>query len=127
MLLIRLMESFLDFKYLSSVSLPVFAISALTVSKIFNQNGLRIFDIEELTTHGGSLRIFGCHLGASQCLTRRAKSILAQEYEHGLNKLSYYEKFQARTDKIKDEFLNFLIDSLKNSFVIDLLLTNLSP
>ena len=89
-------------------------LSALTVSKIFNQNGLRIFDIEELTTHGGSLRIFGCHLGASQCLTPRAKSILAQEYEHGLDKLSYYEKFQTRTDNIKDEFLNFLIEAKKS-------------
>ena len=49
-------------------------------------------------------------MGASQCQTRRAKSILAQEYEHGLDKLSYYEKFQARTDKIKDEFLNFCPD-----------------
>lgn len=89
-------------------------LSAITVSKIFKQNGLRIFDIEELATHGGSLRVFGCHSGASHRLTPGAKTVFDKEYEQGLDNINYYETFQTRTDNIKYEFLNFLIEAKKS-------------
>ena len=89
-------------------------LSALTVAKIFLQAGLRIFDIEELPTHGGSLRVYGCHAKAPYSITTKAKSVLSEECNRGLDNINFYDKFQTYSDTIKNEFLNFLIDAKKN-------------
>jgi len=85
-------------------------LSLHAVARIFSAAGLKICDVEELPTHGGSLRIYGCHADrAIECgdaVTRR----LAEEQQYGLLDLATYSAVQARAEKIKDDFLAFLIE-----------------
>jgi len=84
--------------------------SLYTVSRIFKQTGLRVFYVEELSTHGGSLRIFGCHQNDSRVTTESVNSMLTEEVSRGLQSLITYQNFQARADKVKDDLLSFLIE-----------------
>ena len=85
-------------------------LSLQTVNQIFSAVGLRIFNVEELSTHGGSLRVYGCHKNDTR-LTQDAVSVVLQdEIHHGLQHLNTYLKFQPRADKIKNELLIFLIE-----------------
>lgn len=88
-------------------------LSLYTVEKIFNAAGLRVYDAEELSTHGGSLRIYGCHMDARMQTTPSVSEILAEEERFGLRDPQTYARFQARADKIKDNLLQFLIDCKK--------------
>jgi hypothetical protein len=84
-------------------------LSLYTVRCIFADAGLRIWDVEELPTHGGSLRIYGCHDEDSRIETFNVAAMLAEEERRGLRCLSSYIEFQPRADRIKDDFLSFLI------------------
>lgn len=81
-----------------------------TVSRIFAAAGLRVLDVEELPTHGGSLRVYGCHQDDSRATTSAVAEVLAKEAEHGLQSLATYQDFQSRADRVKDDLLRFLID-----------------
>jgi hypothetical protein len=85
-------------------------LSLHTVNRIFETAGLRVWDVEELPTHGGSLRVYGCHQGDSRSTQTAVGSILQAEVEHGLQDLKTYLKFQPRANKIKDDLLSFLIE-----------------
>ena len=85
-------------------------LSLQTVSLIFSAAGLRIFNVEELTTHGGSLRVYGCHQNDSRLTQYVVSSVLKKEIQHGLQDLNTYLSFQSRADKIKDDLLSFLIE-----------------
>jgi len=85
-------------------------LSLQTVCKIFEQAGLKVWDVEHLPTHGGSLRIFGCHSESSRNISATVKESLSEEKSHGLQKLSTYQSFQARADKVKTDLLNFLVE-----------------
>ena len=85
-------------------------LSLQTVNRIFSSAGLRVWDIEELTTHGGSLRIYGCHTEDARHATPAVAALLAEEERRGLHRLSTYEQFQARADRVKDDLLMFLIE-----------------
>ena len=88
--------------------------SLYTVNKIFEAFGLRVFDVERLPTHGGSLRIYGCHI-ESKIATRSAVSdVLEAEISYGLTSLAVYNGFQGEIENIKNNFLKTLID-FKNS------------
>jgi len=84
-------------------------LSLYTVRRIFQTAGLRIWDVEELPTHGGSLRIYGCHQADSRPTTDAVEALLQRESEAGLQTLSPYTSFQARANKVKDDLLDFLI------------------
>ncbi|MGE3297382.1 MAG: class I SAM-dependent methyltransferase [Porticoccaceae bacterium] len=84
-------------------------LSLHTVSRIFEAAGLRIFDVEELPTHGGSLRVFGCHAEDARSTTTQVAALHAQEAQHGMQDLRTYATFQARADRIKNDLLAFLI------------------
>ena len=86
-----------------------------TVRQIFAANGLEIFDVEELATHGGSLRIFAKH-GENQThkLTENVAKLLAKEKNFGLLDLNYYADFQPKADKIKYNLLAFLVVQKQN-------------
>jgi SAM-dependent methyltransferase len=84
-------------------------LSLYTVTGIFKEAGLQIWHVEELPTHGGSLRIFGCHLEENRISTTAVASVLSKEYQRGLQNLSIYKDFQARADKVKNDLLGFLI------------------
>jgi len=84
-------------------------LSLFTVNQIFAKAGLRIFDVEELPTHGGSLRIFGCHKENTREELPSVSKILDDEKQHGLRDLKIYSEFQSKADHIKNELLTFLI------------------
>ncbi len=89
-------------------------LSLLTVSRIFAQAGLRVFDVEELPTHGGSLRVYGCHAGAGHAETPDARAVLAEERRRGMEGAAFYAGFQARADAVKDGLLRFLLDAKRD-------------
>ncbi|MEZ5756513.1 MAG: class I SAM-dependent methyltransferase [Paracoccaceae bacterium] len=89
-------------------------LSALTVARIFGAAGLCIFDIEELPTHGGSLRVYGCHAGASHAETEGARAVLEEERRRGMDGAAFYAGFQARADAVKDGLLRFLLDAKRD-------------
>jgi C-methyltransferase C-terminal domain/Putative zinc binding domain/Methyltransferase domain len=83
-----------------------------TVSQIFAHHGLTLWDVEELPTHGGSLRIFGKHSEtAEHPLSERAQALLAFEAEAGLRKPEYYDKFAEQVRETKRKLLAFLIEA----------------
>lgn len=84
-----------------------------TVSKIFAKAGLRVFDVEELPTHGGSLRVYGCHAADTRATDARVAKVLAAEEREGLRSMPVYRNFQALADTIKDDLLTFLISAKK--------------
>ncbi len=86
-------------------------LSLSTVQRIFAGAGLRIFDVEELSTHGGSLRVYGCHTAANHQVQASVKNILVAESQAGLEHADIYASFQKRTDKIKDDLLTFLLNA----------------
>lgn len=85
-------------------------LSLNTVCRIFQQADLRIYDVEELPTHGGSLRIYGCHAEKSISATSAVDAVLAAEARQGLRDLDTYHAFQVKADRVKDDFLGFLIE-----------------
>jgi 2-polyprenyl-3-methyl-5-hydroxy-6-metoxy-1,4-benzoquinol methylase len=85
-------------------------LSLTAVSRIFAAAGLRVWDVEELPTHGGSLRVYGCRVSAQRQNTPRAAAMLNREAAEGLTQLPTYAGFQARADRIKDDLLLFLIE-----------------
>ena len=81
------------------------------VQRIFASQGLTVFDVERLTTHGGSLRVFGRHAGNSDLpVTDRVDALLAEERAEGLEDEAIYLGFQAKIDSIRAEFLSFLLE-----------------
>jgi SAM-dependent methyltransferase len=84
-------------------------LSLHAINHIFNDAGLRIWDVEELPTHGGSLRIYGCHAEDSRSETNHVARVLSDEVRSGLLKSSVYQEFQPRADRIKNDLITFLI------------------
>lgn len=84
-------------------------LSLYTVDRIFQAAGLRVCDVEELPTHGGSLRVFGCHADDARVTTSAVTALLAEESRRGMQTINTYSAFQARADRVKDDLLDFLI------------------
>lgn len=85
-------------------------LSLYTADRIFRAAGLRVLDVEELQTHGGSLRIYGCHDEDVRSTSPRVDALIAEEGRHGLRSLVIYKGFQERADQVKDELLAFLLE-----------------
>jgi len=86
--------------------------AALTAEKIFAAHGMRIFDIEELWTHGGSLRIYACHADDETHPTLPSVvQLVRREREAGLHRLDTYDKFADRVRATKRKLLSFLIEA----------------
>jgi len=86
-------------------------LSLLTVIDIFADHDLRIFDVEELPTHGGSLRIYASHQGNdSYQVTDRLKTLKQKEIESGLQQLETYQGFASQVRETKRQLLSCLID-----------------
>ena len=85
--------------------------SFLTVSRVFEAHGLRLFDVEELPTHGGSLRIYGCHMqNTSRRDSAAARELREREREAGYERIDTFLDFGARVAQDKRRILSFLID-----------------
>lgn len=85
-------------------------LSLYTAGRIFAAAGLRIFDVEELSTHGGSLRIYGCHADDPRQTGETVDKLINEEKKRGLQLLETYQTFQAKADRVKDDLLLFLIE-----------------
>lgn len=86
-------------------------LSLITVLDIFANHDLKIFDVEELSTHGGSLRIYACHQGKnSNQSTDRLQALKQKEIVFGLQKLDTYKGFAAQVRETKRQLLSCLID-----------------
>ena len=85
-------------------------LSLSTVIRIFKATGLRVWDVEELPTHGGSLRIYGCYDEDTRETLSTVRALLAEESRRGLQTLATYQDFQAKADRVKDDLLAFLIE-----------------
>ncbi len=86
--------------------------SLLAVANVFRLNGLRIFDVEELPTHGGSLRIFACHEDDESHPDHAAVAeLLDKERADGLDQLATYVDFDRKVQQTKRELLKFLVEA----------------
>ncbi|QKM64044.1 SAM-dependent methyltransferase [Polynucleobacter tropicus] len=90
-------------------------LSLSVVDKIFTSCGLRIFDVEKLNTHGGSLRIFGCHADDDRPVRGSVKELIDEEIGNGVKDLRLYQDFQFKVDQIKDNLLTFLIEQKRKN------------
>lgn len=94
-------------------------LSLKVVEAVFNHHGLNVFDVEELWTHGGSLRVYACHAeDRSKVRTPSVDAILAQEQAQGLFKIETYQAFSEAVVNVKLELLTFLIDARKNGWTV---------
>lgn len=81
-----------------------------TVQQIFASKGLEMFDVEEIPTHGGSLRIFAKHQeDNSKTISPNVAALLNKEASKGMNSPAYYENFQQKALKVKLDLTEFLI------------------
>ena len=85
-------------------------LSLYAVDRILKAAGLKVCDIEELPTHGGSLRVYGCHSEDARPISATVAAMLAEETNRGMQSSATYEEFQIKADKVKDNLLMFLIE-----------------
>lgn len=85
--------------------------SLLTVEKVFAAHGLALFDVEEIPTHGGSLRVFATHAGRSQPTNGRLPALREAERRAKLDRLDAYLGFAERVAAAKRRLLRFLIEA----------------
>jgi hypothetical protein len=86
--------------------------SLVAVERILDAHGLRLFDVEELATHGGSLRIYVCHAAdQAKSVTQRVRELRAKEESYGLYELDTYFAFAERVKETKRRLLEFLISA----------------
>jgi SAM-dependent methyltransferase len=86
--------------------------SFLAVNRAFHCRGMRIFDVEQLPTHGGSLRIYVCHSeNSDKPITERCVRLQERECDAGLDKLETYRSFDRKVKQAKRDFLQFLIEA----------------
>jgi 2-polyprenyl-3-methyl-5-hydroxy-6-metoxy-1,4-benzoquinol methylase len=91
-------------------------LSLTAVNRIFEHNGLQVIDVQEISTHGGSLRVFAQRKDhVHHQVSNSVNALLAVEEKAGLKSVSYYSEFQERADKIKNDLTAFLIQAKKEN------------
>jgi len=93
--------------------------SFVTVEKVFNAHGLNIFDVEELPTHGGSLRIYACHKeDQTKHISRSVVDLRKKEIASGYTNINHYLSFNDKVKTVKRNILNFFIQAKENGKTI---------
>ncbi len=82
-----------------------------SISRIFNSAGLRVWKVEQLKSHGGSLRVYGCHEDDIRKTEKSVNKLLDLEVEKGLEQANTYSTFQERANDVKNKFLSFLLEA----------------
>lgn len=91
-------------------------LSLLTVEKIMAKHGLRVFDVDQLKTHGGSLRIYACHQeDHSKEQTEKVTLVRQLELDKGLDQMSVYSEFSEQAKETKRKVLDFVIEAKRQS------------
>jgi predicted TPR repeat methyltransferase len=83
--------------------------SLVTIDRLASKHGLKIFDVEHLRTHGGSLRVYLCRVEAAYAISRDVSTLLDHERKTGLEDIKSYSQFSARVHQTKRQLLSFLI------------------
>jgi len=87
-------------------------LSLIAVKRIFEHNGLSVFDVEELPTHGGSLRVYAQRTDSGIYeISANVANMLQREVQAGMTTLTFYAGFQAKADQVKNDLLAFLIEA----------------
>ena len=84
--------------------------SFVTIDRLAKRHGLKIFDVEHLTTHGGSLRVYLCRAEAVHAPSAAVGALLAHERESGFEDITTYAKFSTKVHHTKRQLLSFLIE-----------------
>ena len=94
-------------------------LSFVAVNRIFAHHGIIIFDVEELESHGGSLRIYGKHAhGHDKKVSERVNELIQREIDLGFESLEYYSLFEEKVKETKRKILEFLIDAKRKGKTI---------
>ena len=95
-------------------------LSLTTVKTIFSANGLKVFDVEELSTHGGSLRVYAQRQDSGVRETsQNVVKLLEREKTAGMGSPAFYVGFQAKANKVKNDLLLFLIEAQRAGKMVD--------
>jgi hypothetical protein len=86
-------------------------LSLVTVEQVLAANRLRPFDVQRLSTHGGSLRLFCCHVGAAHEETDALAALRAEEHAAGLDRIEGYAGFTPRCEAVRDGFRAYLSEA----------------
>jgi len=90
-------------------------LSFYTVQQIFEAQGLKLYDVEKLSTHGGSLRIYATHVENSNInILDNVKKLLEEEKIFGLLDMEIYKNFQEKANKVKYDLIDFLLQAKKD-------------
>jgi SAM-dependent methyltransferase len=110
----------LEFNQFDTIYHEHFSYLSLTALKsIFKKQGLEFFDVQEIPTHGGSLRVFSKHIeDKSKQISTSVELLLSKEKSLGVDTLAYYQGFQQKTEKIKDDLITFLIRAKNEKKVV---------
>ena len=110
----------LEFNQFDTIYHEHFSYLSLTALKsIFEKQGLEFFDVQEIQTHGGSLRVFSKHIeDKSKQISTSVELLLSKEKSLGVDTLAYYQGFQQKTEKIKDDLITFLIRAKNEKKVV---------
>ncbi|MBD9425814.1 class I SAM-dependent methyltransferase [Pseudomonas sp. PDM15] len=84
-------------------------LSLTAVQALCARNGLAVFDVEELPTHGGSLRVFAQHTAGERPVSAAVAAMLTREEESGVKTVAYYASLAPAAERIKHELLRFLL------------------
>jgi hypothetical protein len=94
-------------------------LSFYTVKQIFESQGLEMFDVEEIPTHGGSLRIYAKHKENTNLnIADAVQHLIDKEIGKGINNVGFYNNFLAKVEKIKLDLLEFLINQKKAGMIV---------
>src|SRR5262249_9756847 len=89
-------------------------LSFYTVKKIFESQGLSLFDVDQIPTHGCSLRIYARHAeDKTKTISPNVDALLRKESDKGMTTLAYYTHFQEKALQVKTDLLSFLIEQKK--------------
>jgi SAM-dependent methyltransferase len=83
--------------------------SFITIERLAGKHGLKVFDVEHLSTHGGSLRVYLCHSDTAHAISPGVTALLAHERKIGFEDIRSYARFSPRVHRTKRELLSFLI------------------
>ena len=83
--------------------------SLITIERLAGKHGLKVFDVEHLSTHGGSLRVYLCHVDAPHAISPGVTELLAHERNIGFEDIRSYARFSASVHRTKRQLLSFLI------------------
>ena len=91
-------------------------LSLFSVQIIFKKHNLKIFDVDQIKTHGGSLRIYATHSNNSEhSISSNVSILLNEELKFGINSIKKYNTFQKFTELVKDNFLSFLLKAKRDN------------